>query len=828
MARAKAKTAAGGKLAGRMVAFVGKFGYGDHQRKQIEAVAVGEGGTVVDGETTEPNILVEGSGAGGKPPAAGARIQKKYPNVRVVDDTGFYRMVAPTPEEFVALLKSRTRGHEFWSGVRDRLSRGGITVDLTGTDFRKLRLAEVSLYQVTLDDCDFRGATLDHVYFPKVTGAKFDGATMDDGSFSQARDCSLRNVTMNDTRWNPAEFVRCDFTGATLAIRTGSYTTATACTFRKADLREADLDESRFQNNDFRGANLGKARLEKSDFTGADLSGADLSGADLRNVKFVNANLGKAKFRGAILSGADLTGATVDGADFTGANLTGVNVAGLDTSKAKNLRQVAARTAGPHMRDLAAVAKQSKRLTTTIELALGPDEYVVLSPSYAHYGRTGYAGAGYSHQAPRNSLGSSVDAPSFEQGMLNLVDLWSRGTPRFDTIKVEAKKCPMKGKELHDLAVAAWYEALGLPVPPAADLQKQQAQAATDAAALREAMLAELAGGAAGVKKWNARSDKERRKVGKLRRMDFGGAKLSGAALDHLDLQGAKFDGASLSKVSLWSSQLQGATFANADLKGAGLAGTKCSDASFEGAELGKCNLRAANFLRTNFRGADLTAADFSFSDLRGADLTGAVLNGVTFTRTKFDEKTAFPPGFVPPEGLTWKGVGPRPGTPPPPPAAKPGSLDFPTFVQNLGNKVEAARMQKATAMLKAERFQLFADVTDDSVVGVVKSQTAKDLVYSCRLAADGAFACCTQNLRPCGGLRGGLCKHLLVMILGLAKAESLDPATADGWVDASKAKKPAIDEDVMSEAFLRYKGAEAGEVDWRPTETIPEDFYAV
>jgi hypothetical protein len=30
-----------------------------------------------------------------------------------------------------------------------------------------------------------------------------------------------------------------------------------------------------------------------------------------------------------------------------------------------------------------------------------------------------------------------------------------------------------------------------------------------------------------------------------------------------------------------------------------------------------------------------------------------------------------------------------------------------------------------------------------------------------------------------------------------------------------------------MSATFIRYKGAEAGEVDWRPTETIPEDYYA-
>lgn len=135
--------------------------------------------------------------------------------------------------------------------------------------------------------------------------------------------------------------------------------------------------------------------------------------------------------------------------------------------------------------------------------------------------------------------------------------------------------------------------------------------------------------------------------------------------------------------------------------------------------------------------------------------------------------------------------------------------------------------MQKAGSMLKAERFQLFAEVKDDSLAGIVKSQTSKDLVYSCRLASDGTFGCCTQNLRPCGGLRGALCKHLLVLIVGLAKAGQLDSATVDHWIDLSKSQKPAIDEDSMT-TFLRYKGAEAGEIDWRPTETIPEDFYAM
>ena len=73
-------------------------------------------------------------------------------------------------------------------------------------------------------------------------------------------------------------------------------------------------------------------------------------------------------------------------------------------------------------------------------------------------------------------------------------------------------------------------------------------------------------------------------------------------------------------------------------------------------------------------------------------------------------------------------------------------------------------------------KVQLFADVKDDALVGIVKSQSNRDLVYSCRLDQDGSFACCTQNLRPCGGLRGALCKHLLVLIVGLTRAGQLDP----------------------------------------------------
>jgi hypothetical protein len=148
--------------------------------------------------------------------------------------------------------------------------------------------------------------------------------------------------------------------------------------------------------------------------------------------------------------------------------------------------------------------------------------------------------------------------------------------------------------------------------------------------------------------------------------------------------------------------------------------------------------------------------------------------------------------------------------------------------MERLRGQVDGARLSKALVMLQAERFQLYAQADGAALVGVVKSQSNPRLVYSCRLAADGSFGCCTQNLRPCGGLRGALCKHLLVLIVGLTKAGQLDPGTVHSWVRASRNQRPSNDRDPMSETFLRYKGAEAGAIDWRPTETVPEDYYAL
>ncbi len=74
------------------------------------------------------------------------------------------------------------------------------------------------------------------------------------------------------------------------------------------------------------------------------------------------------------------------------------------------------------------------------------------------------------------NLGGDVGIRSIGQAMI-LAMTEGEFRLQFDTVKVEGKKCPLRGKELRDLAVAAWYEALGLPAPSAEDLDKQAEQA---------------------------------------------------------------------------------------------------------------------------------------------------------------------------------------------------------------------------------------------------------------------------------------------------------------------------------------------------------------
>jgi uncharacterized protein YjbI with pentapeptide repeats len=507
--------------------------------------------------------------------------------------------------------------------------------------------------------------------------------------------------------------------------------------------------------------------------------------------------------------------------------------------------------------ELAAVASAAKRFRMRAEFDLTPRKR--LKTSVWSYSGASRWWLSMEEETERRSVGnvvSGAEAADIVDVMRQVASFYPKAKLRPDTIQVTIEKGPTTGSKLKLVVVRAWHEVLGLPVPT----PEEQAAGGKARKSARKAaegsLVALLKSGREGVKELNRKPLTDRRALD-LRKADLAGAQLDGADFAGADLEGADLSGASLVKAVFCGnllanrlkraglfrkiqagrfrelagrlpSRLKRARLVGADLREASMPQCQGSDADFSGAILTGAWM-ASSILRTKFVGADLSRADLTGSDVRGADFTDTRLDDLVLQWGKFDETTKWPAGYLPPPGVRWKGAGPDPRLAPsvqehaePPPA------DLAGFLDRLKGSTDRAKLDKAMAMLKADRFQLFAKVAEDHLVGVVKSQSDATLVYACRLAADGQYACCTQNLNVCGGLRGSPCKHLLVLIVGLAQAGQLEPGTAHAWTRATRGRKPELDKDAMAEVLLRYKGAEAGEVDWRPTETLPEDFYAM
>lgn len=161
--------------------------------------------------------------------------------------------------------------------------------------------------------------------------------------------------------------------------------------------------------------------------------------------------------------------------------------------------------------------------------------------------------------------------------------------------------------------------------------------------------------------------------------------------------------------------------------------------------------------------------------------------------------------------------------------AAEPGAaLDFPTFINQLFTCAERGKVGRALDMLRKGRFQLYAHVDPERLVGVVRSQSGSGTVYASWLTKDGHYGCSQPSLDDCMGLQGSTCKHLVVLVVGLARTQQITMEDALAWMRRAKDFSPGTDTKLCAETLIQYKGAEAGEVDWRPTETIPEDFYAL
>lgn len=334
-----------------------------------------------------------------------------------------------------------------------------------------------------------------------------------------------------------------------------------------------------------------------------------------------------------------------------------------------------------------------------------------------------------------------------------------------------------------------------------------------------------LAGGPEGVARWNERSP-EARQLTRLSAGDFTGADLSGVNFSgqpslRFRGAGACFRGAVLASASFSEADLR-----NADFAGALMAKFGARKSDLSGAKLAGCKLTGARLAEVKLIGADLSNCDLTGADISGSDLTGASLDGTKLADMTFDQHTVWPEGFAVPEGARWKPDPKFDGE-----GTEAVAVNVDALFVRLHQTFDANRITRTREMLRAGTNQLFAEVAHNGVRGVVRSQREPDLVYSCLLRDDGVYCCGTPDHTECLGLRGEPCKHILVLILGLAKAGELAPQTADKWIVASRGKKHVWNAALREETsvtLLKYMSAQAGEIDWRPTETIPEDFYAM
>jgi len=157
-----------------------------------------------------------------------------------------------------------------------------------------------------------------------------------------------------------------------------------------------------------------------------------------------------------------------------------------------------------------------------------------------------------------------------------------------------------------------------------------------------------------------------------------------------------------------------------------------------------------------------------------------------------------------------------------------PDRLDLQGFIIKAATVINPNRLKSALDMLKSSSFQLYCDLGDTEVTGIVQSHSGYAHGYSCALDSKGAYHCIDNEMLECMSQHGTVvCKHLLVMLLGLVRSGELAAEQAYAWLHATSGQSPCKSHDRLIQTWLRYKGVQPGGVDWRPTQTIPEDYCA-
>ena len=787
-------------------------------------------------------------------------------DIQILSSAEFLEGQVPTPEELLDLLKG---GPESLALALELLQ---IPVsepyDLSEIDLRGFELDDdsttVDLEALDLTDSDLREAKLTNVWFSAMSGVNLDGATLSNCHFSgecEFIEGSLKKGVANGCDFSSCDIDQADFTASDLAGSDFCSAYGSNVAFRKTTLTDADFSQ---------------AELSEADFSGVEGAGIDFSGARLTRGLFTKSNLRGSVFCGANLDSADFTNCDLRDCDFNGANLNGViwkgarlagasfQLADLDQNEISKSADLASSDVdtgsqvNPHLDELREATSKISRVEFTLPFRRNGQRTLIAVTTSPKHVRVAWDQLNPVTEEVRSKLLRSAD---LRIPLLSIVRRFRDYEFLAEDVEVRSGRGPSgnrlpKGAVVQAicgiLGVAPPEDLLPMPVsasPPPPPPPKPVVQPPKPAE-IREQLLAALKSGGEAIARWNDATDDDRDLVEELASQEFNGVDWRKINLRDRELMGTKLAKANLSDADLSYTLLNRAQLKSARLDRATGWGTQLRAASLIDASLVQTSLHCAFLNDANLRGANLSDAVFENCDLRGADFSTANLHDTVFRGSKIDEQTKWPKGYALTWNMVWAGTGPSPLPEPPPPPPEPVNVEEETddlrdegeadeeaiaeagelagFLDQLEEHVSVGKLDKALDLLQATPLELFYDLSKSSVSGVVRAPADPDLAFCCHLSDDGAYGCCSSNLATCNGLRGSLCKHLLVLLVGLVQKGVLSADQAAKWVAASTENKPETDKELCSQSLERLEAADQGGTPWKPVATNPDDFTDV
>nr|MDO8119379.1 hypothetical protein [Candidatus Sigynarchaeota archaeon] len=138
-------------------------------------------------------------------------------------------------------------------------------------------------------------------------------------------------------------------------------------------------------------------------------------------------------------------------------------------------------------------------------------------------------------------------------------------------------------------------------------------------------------------------------------------------------------------------------------------------------------------------------------------------------------------------------------------------------------------KIARAFKMIANEKNVMVVHREWEKIMGVVRSQrTPTKVQYATQLDSDGNYWCYSNDIEPCKGMDGTICKHILLTLIGVVKEDLIPMEEIRGWLKKAVFKKPGDDVERARWIFDNYQLLKVENVEWRPIELMPEDFMGL